>query len=256
MSSSLPLPLKFYHIFAQTGVPVLLGAIINCPLFGITVAQTIWYYRTYPRDSMFMKGWLDLYFACITVTMVQGTFAYRVFVLSEKNWWITSVLATLTLCQFAAGIGMSIVQSIHNDISALHIPISTILGHFEFSSTILCDLLISLSLAYYLNRCRSGIRRTENLVDTLIIYVVGIGLLTTVFAILVFVTWIVMPERLIFFTFHSIISKLYVNSLLVTLNARTSLGSLEDDEVVSDSINLSGLGSGSTGSSALDNHNI
>ncbi|KAG9225226.1 hypothetical protein CCMSSC00406_0007057 [Pleurotus cornucopiae] len=199
---------------------------------------------------------LDLYVSCITVTMVQLAYAYRVWIsdanhlpsrlhaespspVSGKNRLVTSTLAFLTFSQFSklaisvttppaalvlltvVSEGMSILQQINGDVSLLHSVMSNAFGTAEFGSTVACDLLISASMAYYLNKRRSGIRKTENLVDRLIVYVIGIGLLTSIFAIIVFVTWVALPKQLIFLTFYSIISKLYVNSLLVTLNARS-----------------------------------
>ncbi|KAJ8461799.1 hypothetical protein ONZ45_g18172 [Pleurotus djamor] len=149
---------------------------------------------------------------CITVTMVQATFTYRVWILSKKNRIVTSVLfaqASLTFCQFSTGIGMSILQQLDGDVSRLHSLISNAFGTAEFGITILCDILIAASMAYYLNQRRSGIRRTENLLDKLIIAV----------AMVVFVTWLAIPDKLIFMTFHGIICKLYVNSLLAKFSA-------------------------------------
>lgn len=58
------------------------------------------------------------------------------------------------------------------------------------------------------------------MIDKLIVYFIGISTLSSVFALLNLVTWVAMPNNVIFVIFHSVISKLYVNSLLVTLNSR------------------------------------
>ncbi|KAF7424884.1 hypothetical protein PC9H_010195 [Pleurotus ostreatus] len=138
-----------------------------------------------------MEFKLDLYVSCITVTMVQLAYAYRVWIsdanhlssrlhaeipspVSGKNRLVTSTLAFLTFSQFTSCIGMSILQQINGDVSLLHSVMSNAFGTAEFGSTVACDLLISASMAYYLNKRRSGIRRTENLVDRLIVYVIGI----------------------------------------------------------------------------------
>lgn len=282
-----PVQLPIFSVFAELVSPLVIGTMIACPLFGVTVAQAIWYFRNYPQDSNHLKYWiaavviidgvqtfsvaeatrvvylrgrlsldyshgiiLDLYVSCITVTMVQLAYAYRVWILSGKNRYVTSALAFLTFSQFTSGIGMSILQQINGDVTLLHSAVSDAIGTIEFGSTVACDLLISASMAYYLNkhRQRSGIRRTENLLEKLIVYVIGIGLLTSIFAIIVFVTWVALPKQLIFLTFHSIISKLYVNSLLVTLNARS--GFRPKDTSVSESIGMSVLNTGASTSTA------
>ncbi|KAG9225238.1 hypothetical protein CCMSSC00406_0007069 [Pleurotus cornucopiae] len=93
-----------------------------------------------------------------------------------------------------------------------------------------CDILISISLVYYLNKWRSEIRRTENVIDGIIVYVVGVGVVTSAFSALVFITWLALPHQFLFMLFFSILSKLYVNSLLVTLNARASLRNKNNTE--------------------------
>ncbi|KAF9493273.1 hypothetical protein BDN71DRAFT_1450502 [Pleurotus eryngii] len=282
-----PVQLPIFSVFAELVSPLLIGTMIACPLSGVAVAQAIWYFRNYPQDSNLLKYWvaavvfidgvqtfsvaeaarviylrgrlsldysnvviLDLYVSYITVTMVQLAYAYRVWILSGKNRYVTSALALLTFCQFTSGIGMAIIQQINGDMTLLHNVTSNAFGTAVFSSTVACDLLISASMAYYLNKHkrRSGIRRTENLLDGLIVYVIGIGLLTSVFAILDFVTWVALPKQLIFLTFHSIISKLYVNSLLVTLNARS--GFRAKDVSVSESMGMSVLNTGASSSTA------
>ncbi|KAG9225230.1 hypothetical protein CCMSSC00406_0007061 [Pleurotus cornucopiae] len=177
--------------------------------------------------------------------MVQLAYAYRVWILSGKNRYVTSALAFLTFSQFSKLAGSLVahdseldnntrttsvwysklrvkcavvnptvfngvmLRQINGDVTLLHSAVSDAIGTIEFGSTVACDLLISASMAYYLNkhRQRSGIRRTENLLEKLIVYVIGIGLLTSIFAIIVFVTWVALPKQLIFLTFHSIISK-------------------------------------------------
>ncbi|KAL0945224.1 hypothetical protein HGRIS_000737 [Hohenbuehelia grisea] len=117
---------------------------------------------------------------------------------------------------------MSTTQAVLGDASDVRNFTSKFFGAMELVSAMTCDFFISASLVYYLNKNRSGVRSTESLVDKLIVYFIGIGSLTFVFALLNLVTWLAIPDQLIFTTFHSLISKLYVNSLLVTLNSRTS----------------------------------
>ncbi|KAJ8692093.1 hypothetical protein PTI98_009434 [Pleurotus ostreatus] len=193
-----PVQLPIYSVFAELVAPLVIGTMIACPLFGVTVAQAIWYFRNYPNDPKLLKYWiaavvvidgvqtfsvveatrvvylrgrlsldysngiiLDLYVSCITVTMVQLAYAYRVWIISGKNRLVTSTLAFLTFSQFTSCIGMSILQQINGDVSLLHSVMSNAFGTAEFGSTVACDLLISASMAYYLNKRRSGIRRSE-----------------------------------------------------------------------------------------------
>ncbi|KAL0945222.1 hypothetical protein HGRIS_000734 [Hohenbuehelia grisea] len=246
-------------VFADGLGPLLLGAMVACPLYGISIAQAIWYYRAYPADPKALKYFIaamlildgahtfsladaakiwylraeislrypkslptSLFFAYITMSVVQSAYTLRVWIMSKRNWVLSGILAFLTFVQFVTGVAMSAKQAISGDAGDVHDIFSKTFGATELVSAMLCDVLISASLVFYLNKNRSGIRSTESLVDKLIMYFIGIGLLTSIFALLNLVTWLAIPDKLIFTVFHSLISKLYVNSLLVTLNSRTS----------------------------------
>ncbi|KAF4596907.1 hypothetical protein EYR38_008298 [Pleurotus pulmonarius] len=307
--------------FSNAISPVLLGAFASFPLFGVTIAQTIWYFRRYPEDSMTLKyliasllfvysppiqaddthstsylrlidviqTWgtaeasmtlflrhkisldyplgilIHLYFTTASVAIVQGIYAYRVWIsesfpprfqgsnahalfsVSEKNRPLLCMLILLMTCQLAAGTGIyatylifldslvhssftafDILQEVHGDASHLHIRVNDIIGTLSMGSRMACDILISISLVYYLSKWRSEIRRTENIIDGIIVYVVGVGVVTSAFSALVFITWLALPHQFLFMLFFSIL--IYVNSLLVTLNARASLRNKNNTE--------------------------
>lgn len=253
--------------FSNAVSPVLLGAFASFPLFGVTIAQTIWYFRRYPEDSMTLKSLiasllfidaiqtlgtaeasmtlflrhkisldyplgilLHLYFTTASVAIVQGIYTYRVWIMSEKNRLLLCMLIFLMTCQLVAGIAFDILQEVHGDAGHLHIRVNDIFGTLSMGSRMACDILISISLVYYLNKWRSEIRRTENVIDGIIVYVVGVGVVTSAFSALVFITWLALPHQFLFMLFFSILSKLYVNSLLVTLNARASLRNKNNTE--------------------------
>ncbi|KAF8521406.1 hypothetical protein BU17DRAFT_87961 [Hysterangium stoloniferum] len=82
------------------------------------------------------------------------------------------------------------------------------------------DLIISLSLSYYLRKHRTGIRKTELMLDRIIMFVVTRGFLTSGMGALQLITYVIWPKAFVFGIFHLIASKLYTNSLLATLNSR------------------------------------
>ncbi|KAF4596888.1 hypothetical protein EYR38_008279 [Pleurotus pulmonarius] len=268
MASHVQLPI--YSVFAELVAPLVIGTMIACPLFGVTVAQAIWYFRNYPNDPKLLKYWIAAVVVIDGVQTFSVVEATRVVYLrgrlsldySNAYAYRPPAVPVLLITIYE---GMSILQQVNGDVSLLHGVLSNAFGTAEFSSTVACDLLISASMAYYLNKRRSGIRKTENLVDRLIVYVIGIGLLTSIFAIIVFVTWVALPRQLIFLTFYSIISKLYVNSLLVTLNARSGFRPKNNSgnrdlsftipvslivALVSESIGMSVLNTGASSSTA------
>ncbi|KAJ8503506.1 hypothetical protein ONZ45_g10805 [Pleurotus djamor] len=52
------LSLSIARGFAHTLSPLLLGTILTSLLFGVTVAQSIWYFRQYPHDPLALKLWI------------------------------------------------------------------------------------------------------------------------------------------------------------------------------------------------------
>ncbi|KAJ8502825.1 hypothetical protein ONZ45_g11404 [Pleurotus djamor] len=230
-------------------------------LYGITIAQTIWYFRHSSGDSLSLKSLtalllvvdgaqtvclaegtrssylrntgilnlsipkgmiLDLYFSSFTVILAQCALTYRVWVLSNRKRIVTSALSALTFIRFAASVGEYVglfgyppPQIIKSRLEYLYG-----LSFTEMGTSMVCDLLIAASMTFYLNKRRSGLSRTDSLVDRLIIYVVGIGVLTSVFVLIILIVWITIPIYITFMIFHSVMSKLYVNSFLVMLNSR------------------------------------
>ncbi|KZV85680.1 hypothetical protein EXIGLDRAFT_753194 [Exidia glandulosa HHB12029] len=81
------------------------------------------------------------------------------------------------------------------------------------------DIAIAASICIGLLRYRSGFSSTNRLVDKLIAYTVGSGLLTAIMAILETILYLSM-DNLVFFVPFSAVAKLFNNSLLASLNER------------------------------------
>ncbi|PFH51600.1 hypothetical protein AMATHDRAFT_46947 [Amanita thiersii Skay4041] len=118
--------------------------------------------------------------------------------------------------------------------------------YLNFASGTTSDLSVALSLCYYLYYSRTGIPRTDSLIKVLMMYTVNTGLIVAVDAALGTIFYAAMPHNLIFLAFYLLLSKLYLNSYLATLNARGELRERLEESV---SIHLSQL----TRMSRLDN---
>ncbi|KAI0670237.1 hypothetical protein C8Q78DRAFT_1079218 [Trametes maxima] len=86
------------------------------------------------------------------------------------------------------------------------------------------DFLTTAVLIYALRRSRTGIVRTDSLLDLLIIYAVSTGLLICIFNVLNVAFAIALPDNLIYTATSIMLTKLYANTFLVALNTRHSLG--------------------------------
>ncbi|KAG6906291.1 hypothetical protein DXG01_014738 [Tephrocybe rancida] len=50
-------------------------------------------------------------------------------------------------------------------------------------TSVICDMNISLSLVYFLNKLRTGFRSSENIINRLVLFSINVGLLTSAIAI-------------------------------------------------------------------------
>ncbi|KAL0945464.1 hypothetical protein HGRIS_000953 [Hohenbuehelia grisea] len=90
-------------------------------------------------------------------------------------------------------------------------------------SAVFADIFIACSLCILLRSHRTGSARTDSLVNILMLYSINTGLLTSLCATASFITYAIWPRDFVFMGIYFTLSKLYLNSLLASLNARTLL---------------------------------
>ncbi|OJT07732.1 hypothetical protein TRAPUB_1376 [Trametes pubescens] len=100
--------------------------------------------------------------------------------------------------------------------------VSTIL-YISLGSGVLADVLIAASMCVLLAQRRTGFSRTDSIVRVLTMYSINTGALTSLCALLCLVSYATMPTNFVFIAFYFILPKLFLNSLLATLNARRPL---------------------------------
>jgi len=85
------------------------------------------------------------------------------------------------------------------------------------------DVLIATSLVYLLHTARTGFKKSDTMINKLIVFVVNTGVLTTLCAIAALISLVASPNTLIYASFYFCIGRLYTNSFMATLNARRSI---------------------------------
>ncbi|KAF4570941.1 hypothetical protein EYR36_001790 [Pleurotus pulmonarius] len=240
-------------VFAQAIAPLLLGSIFASPLYGIALAQGISYYRSYPRDNKFVKCSVALLLlvpdSFVRTPSVLNFIIYyslidSVHMFSLANavlvWYLRAVPdsqypPSMIASTFASYVTTALVQSVRKAMGgslyycAYLVNVFTSTSDASFAPAsglkgvlVLCQLGGGLGLHIFSHSILGQLiqLKSDAMIDKLIFYFIGISTLSSVFALLNLVTWVAMPNNIIFVIFHSIISKLYVNSLLVTLNSR------------------------------------
>ncbi|KAJ6627461.1 hypothetical protein B0H10DRAFT_1994682 [Mycena sp. CBHHK59/15] len=123
--------------------------------------------------------------------------------------------------------GLGIVTTVHlfqnTTLNSISTPKFLIISGLVQGLAALNDIVITGTLSYYLHTRRSKLPSSEKLIDTLIVYAVSRGVLTAIVQILFLVLNVALTHRTLWLPFHMAVGKLYVNSVLATLNVRQNL---------------------------------
>ncbi|OCH90895.1 hypothetical protein OBBRIDRAFT_729811 [Obba rivulosa] len=208
----------------------LVGLVVGAILYGITLLQTYEYFRRYPHDSKFVKSlvrhldteYLVTNFANfdnldeVTWSMALQTdcngligLIVECLYLVSQNWLITSIIVILSCIHFCTRtLAPALCRSSHS-------------GSFSPPPLRLCspgcrcasaaDVLIAGAMCWSLYTKRTGIAR------------INTGLLTSILALTVIITFSIMPVNFVWLSFFWIMGKCYVNSFLALLNSRENL---------------------------------
>jgi len=250
------------EIVRSTMGPIMIGLFFSSTFFGITLLQTYQYYDRYWSDAWWLKFFVAVItildaLQLVTVVhanwwyliehyanpqalqyvpwslgletgltssigfLVQTFFAMRVYILSRGNGWMTALIMLCALSQFVIGVYYTAAGQ-HTQLAA---TIETIIwaSTAALACSIAGDVLITLSMCYYLYLGRSGIASSDRMIHVLIKYTVNTGLLTTVSAICTIILSETFSSTFWDTMFYFVVSKCYVNSTLATLNAREKL---------------------------------
>ncbi|KAF8071611.1 hypothetical protein FPV67DRAFT_884030 [Lyophyllum atratum] len=244
-----------------------IGVMVSLFLFGLVTVQTFSYYKKFPNDPWQMRTFvaiiwtLELAHTALTAHSVywmtvinygrsetlmdfspsliaavvlsgiigpsiQAFFAHRVHRLSRRLiipciCWLLSVLRCISVCAVAAAahIAGNVIDFTRNWkwLLASSLAISTVV-----------DVLIAGSLCFYLWHGReSTFQRTKRMVDRLIVWSIQTGLLTSIGTLTMLILFLAVANFAWIAVFF-IISRLFSNSLMATLNARASLRDLNN----------------------------
>ncbi|KAF8347395.1 hypothetical protein F5887DRAFT_1072387 [Amanita rubescens] len=276
--------------FDDTLGALLVGGLFALSLWGVICSQTYTYFMTQTRDRpavklsiafLWLLDTLDsaldfhiLYYYLVTnylnplaigkiiwslivhvaVTvfsnfLIRAMFTYRIYHLSKKNIKLTTWLMSISTLDLAIAIFISVIAFQAPNFTALEGSAKYL--YLAFATGTLSDLSVSVSLCVLLYRSRTGFRRTDSLVRTLLLYTLNTGTLVAIAATFGTVCYAVRPKNFIFLISYLSQSKLYVSSYLAAMNARAELR----DKASDFSIHLSELSnypypvSGTTGAS-------
>ncbi|KAI9067890.1 hypothetical protein FKP32DRAFT_1672613 [Trametes sanguinea] len=217
---------------------ILIGSYIGFIIYGLTLYQTFYYYKAFPNDRLYLKllvgvvltmetwhtvlcmhtcyhylvtnffnppalldGCVPINLVCISaglsIISCQTFFVRRVYLLVGWRW---RLLIAVVIIFLLAELGLAIAATIETFLKPTFAQFEhvTWIISVAFGFSAVADIILTTVLICALRKCRSGIKSTDSLLDTLIIYAISTGLLTGVFDLLTFIFALVLPNNLIF----------------------------------------------------------
>ncbi|KJA13398.1 hypothetical protein HYPSUDRAFT_209581 [Hypholoma sublateritium FD-334 SS-4] len=157
-----------------------------------------------------------------TTFTIRSLFAHRVYRLSKGNLYLTGWIAVVSFAQFIIGIVFTVKTQVHGK-SFEQISKLKNLFYLQFCVSTASDLSVTVILSWLLYQSRTGYTRTDSVIRILMAYTVNTGCVIAIVATASMISFITMPGNFIFLAFYLLVSKLYLNSYLATLNAREML---------------------------------
>ncbi|KAJ6572237.1 hypothetical protein B0H19DRAFT_1256134 [Mycena capillaripes] len=237
-----------------------IGVLVSYVLFGVITTQTYVYYTRFPEDSGKLKAlvgfvWahplrvhdiqlsytnperifgvvpksLDaaIFFYGVISACVQGFFTFRIYAFS-KPLYIPILCLTMALFPL---LGNTVIF-----VGALKITSSARAelqrGWFFTSTWCIAaanDLIITATLVILLLRQRPNAhRRTEALMDKLIVWTIETGMLTSASSIVILACFLTMKLNFIWVGLAAVAPRVFSNSLLASLNSRATLRAMNE----------------------------
>ncbi|KAG1892745.1 hypothetical protein F4604DRAFT_50887 [Suillus subluteus] len=103
--------------------------------------------------------------------IVQCFYAYRVWIISDKNWKLTGSVLVIALGQYGIGIATMVTTAAAFFTSPLDVPYA--------AASVICDVMISGSCLFYLRPGRAGVERPSNHMQHLIVVSLQMGVFTS-----------------------------------------------------------------------------
>ncbi|KIL62133.1 hypothetical protein M378DRAFT_166117 [Amanita muscaria Koide BX008] len=169
---------------------------------------------------------VEVIFNGLTALLVQSFLANRVWRLSNRNIWITGLVAILIVGEFVSVVvflGLSVRFRTFTELATLK-SLSVTINALAAAG----DVLIAVTLCILLHRSRTGFHRSNTMINKLIMFAVNTGCFTSLCALASLISITVAGTTFFYIAFFFSIGRLYSNSLLATLNARDMIRNATD----------------------------
>ncbi|KAL4261245.1 DUF6534 domain-containing protein [Pleurotus pulmonarius] len=159
------------------------------------------------------------------ILLAQLFFSWRIWAFSGTSlnplprMSISILTVLLALFSFGSSVDLSLEGFNHQLLTSTG-PGLILAYKLSASSRVVFDLFVTFAMTLALYRSRSGVKRTDHVITLLIMFTVNTNLLTTLFSVSELVTFLVMPQATLYGALGLLSPKLYLNTLLASLNSR------------------------------------
>lgn len=153
--------------------------------------------------------------------IIRAMFMEKVFLLSDRNIWLTAWLMATSLGDLV--VGLVITVKVFGISSFTELNNMSNLVYLTFALSTWSDISLAAALSFFLRRSKTGFEGTDSMISMLMAYTVNTGVIVAIDGTLGMITYITMPNNFIFLAFYLLLSKLYLNAYLASLNARAKL---------------------------------
>jgi len=166
--------------------------------------------------------------AVAIVPLIQSFWLWRIWSLSRastvlKTRWRRILIITFLITMVAAEFGAMLTYAIQSTRFALK-PLQ-LKGYTTCATALMAstDVCLAATMTCLLHRARTGYQRTDLVVNSLIIYSLANGLFTAAMTLITLALFLIKPMAWVWIGTFFIQERLYMSSLLASLNIRSAL---------------------------------
>jgi len=164
--------------------------------------------------------------------VVQLFYASRIKILAGSNL-IPMAVVLLSFIQLAGAIGQGIIGHQIPAFTQFLVRKTLIVTGIWNAGSAVCDIIIAVSMTYYLSRRGTDWKPTQKVVHKLIRLFIETGTLTATIAIINFALFLIPGHTTYWQTTIGILGKLYSNTMMVVLNNRIVFKTTQDESTMS-----------------------
>ncbi|KAH9848450.1 hypothetical protein C2E23DRAFT_844072 [Lenzites betulinus] len=159
----------------------------------------------------------------IAVFVCHGFYFRRVYLIGGRYRLLMMLVPTLMFAELVFAIAATVATPEMFEQSLFDLEHYTWLISTGFGCAVGVDLILTSSLISVLQRRRTGFKRTDSMIDILIVYTINTGLLTGIISTLSLIISLVYPNKFLYIGFSIVAAQCYANSVLAVLNSRCSV---------------------------------